>query len=262
MKKYILLLLCFNVIIFGLCYEENYYLKIDCNSQNEIKQLIEILKDHSWFKKEKLKTHNTTIQLGPYNLQEAKDIQSILCVELDIPAYIESKENEITEEFQQQEEFCIVETSYTKYVSEDLLNYYQDENVRKIISYALELYTSPYKWGGTDIQKGIDCSYFVKYIFSRIGINLPRTSKEQFKIGKEVSKEEIKCGDLVFFKKVRYAKVKGKIKKYEYINHVGIYLKDGEFIHAARGCKRVTISSLSEPYYKKHFAGARRIVVE
>ncbi|MCX7910187.1 MAG: C40 family peptidase [Endomicrobia bacterium] len=257
MKKIFLTLFFSFLFVCSFCYD-NYYIRIDCE---DVESLYEVLKSQSWFEEKKVYVFDSRIQLGPYNLQEAKEIHNILYLELNIPSYIESGiPDEMIEDIEQNGFHYIVESSYTKYVSKDILEYYDDENIRKIINYALELYTLPYKWGGTDIEKGIDCSYFVKYIFSRIGIELPRTSKEQFKVGIEISKDELRCGDLVFFKKTKYKKVKGKIKKYEYINHVGIYLKDNEFIHAARGCKRVTISSLCEPYYSKHFAGARRVI--
>lgn len=259
MKKYLLVV---SLALFSksslYCYEKNvYYVEIKCE-YNEVEELIEIIENQEWFERDKLKFDGCSIYLGGYDLSKAKEIQEILCSELNLPSYI-SRNNELEIDLDE-EEFYILESTHTKYVSKDTLEYYDDENIRKIINYALELYTLPYKWGGTDIEKGIDCSYFVKYIYSRIGIKLPRTSREQFKVGKEVSKDELRCGDLVFFKKITYRKVKGRREKYEYINHVGIYLKDGEFIHAARGSKRVTISSLSEPYYKKHFAGAKRVV--
>lgn len=260
MKRYLLItvLVLLFIIKISHSYENSYYyVEISCKP-DEIKDLVEVIKHQEWFAEDKLKLNSYGIYLGPYDLSEAKQIQDNLCYNLDIPAYIVINIENGTS--LNQEDFFTIESTFTKYVSKDTLKYYDDENVKKIINYALELYTLPYKWGGTDIEKGIDCSYFVKYIYSRIGINLPRTSREQFKIGKEVSKDELKCGDLVFFKKITYRKIKGKVKRYEYINHVGIYLKDNEFIHAARGSKRVTISSLSEPYYKNHFAGARRIV--
>lgn len=258
MKNFLFVIFLNFFINFLFCYEKNiYYIEINFE-HNEVEKLIEMIEQQEWFERDKLKFNDYAIYLGPYDLIKIKQIQDILCSALNIPSCIITG-NEVEIDLDE-EEFYILESTYTKYVSKEILEYYDDENIKKIINYALELYTLPYKWGGTDIEKGIDCSYFVKYIYSKIGINLPRTSREQFKVGKEVSKDELMCGDLVFFKKITYRKVKGKTKKYEYINHVGIYLKDNEFIHAARGSKRVTISSLSEPYYKNHFAGARRIV--
>lgn len=135
------------------------------------------------------------------------------------------------------------------------------KKIKKIISYAAELYaTTPYKLGGENVKKGIDCSFFVKYIYSKLGVELPRTAREQIKVGQPISINELKVGDLVFFKKTYYRKSKKKTWKYERINHVGIYLRDGEFIHAARSSKKVTISLLTENYYKTHYAGARRIL--
>jgi cell wall-associated NlpC family hydrolase len=137
---------------------------------------------------------------------------------------------------------------------------YTDPKVRRIISYAMELFATRYKWGGENIRKGIDCSFFVQYIFSRLGVALPRTSREQFKVGRAVAREDLRCGDLVFFKTLPTRAARGRAASAGRINHVAIYLKDGEFIHAARGCNRVTITSLNEQYYDRHFAGGRRVL--
>ena len=102
-----------------------------------------------------------------------------------------------------------------------------------------------YKYGGTT-TRGLDCSAFVQKVFKKHGKNLPRTSRQQIKIGKTISKKKLKSGDLVFF---------GNKK----INHVGIFLGNGRFIHASSGAKKVTISKLNKKYYKQHYMGARRI---
>jgi hypothetical protein len=225
------------------------------------------------FENKKVYVQDKTVYLGPYTNEEVKKVQEEIISNLNLPATIVSLENDFfcKESFlldsfsysndDEQEDFVIEITSTTKFVDSNTIDLYRDDNIKKIISYAVELYgTTPYKFGGESIKKGLDCSYFVKYIYSRLGVNLPRTSREQIKVGKPVSETELKCGDLVFFKKVYYKKYKNKIRRYERINHVGIYLKDGEFIHAARSNKKVTINSLNDNYYKTHYAGARRII--
>jgi len=210
----------------------------------------------------------TKILIGPYPLNLISEIKNSITEKLNIPAniYVETlsgwernSENLVfSKDSSSIEDIELPESG--KELTDETINYYNDEKIRKIISYAMELYATPYRWGGVKIEDGIDCSYFTKYVFSKLGINLPRTAREQYKIGKPVDKKELKCGDLVFFKKVYYRKSKRKVRKYEYINHVGIYLINGEFIHATRKEKKVTISSLENNYYKKHYAGARRII--
>lgn len=103
-----------------------------------------------------------------------------------------------------------------------------------------------YKLGGLSKQ-GIDCSGFVYVAYkSRLGINLPRTTKLQSKLGKKVSKKYLKTGDLVFFKT-------GKITK-----HVGIYLEENMFLHASAS-KGVMISRLDNVYWKSNYWKSIRI---
>lgn len=106
-----------------------------------------------------------------------------------------------------------------------------------------------YMWGGVSAN-GLDCSGLT-YICARInGVNLPRDSKDQFKVGKKVEKSEIQPGDLVFFSTNEDLKD---------ISHVGIYMGNNEFIHAAKGKGHVLISSIEDSYYQKRLAGARRL---
>jgi cell wall-associated NlpC family hydrolase len=153
-------------------------------------------------------------------------------------------------------------------VNPEMSKAYNDPHAQKIISLALDLFGHPYKYGGTSIGKGIDCSFFAQTIFKGLGIPLPRTSGEQFKTGQAADPSSLKVGDLVFFKKTYYSttkrKKKGKVRVRRVgvtrINHVGIYIGNGEFIHATLNTNRVTISRLDEPYFVKRFAGARRVL--
>jgi len=108
-----------------------------------------------------------------------------------------------------------------------------------------------YKRGGND-TKGFDCSGFVKQIYSEVfGIDLPHQSLEQNKSSllSRVSPDELKTGDLVFFSAGRNNKG---------INHVGIYMADGRFIHSAR-TKGVMVSNLEDPYWKARLVSSRRL---
>jgi len=108
---------------------------------------------------------------------------------------------------------------------------------------------------GTDYQYGAngpyhyDCSSFTKYVFSRQGINIPRISRDQARIGQFIRAENLQKGDLIFFDSKRSSK----------ISHVGIYLERGYFIHASSSKDQVTISNLYANYYKQHFKWGRRV---
>ena len=105
-----------------------------------------------------------------------------------------------------------------------------------------------YKRGGRKPSTGFDCSGFVRYVFQLgVGVELPNTSAMQYNSGQEVARNDLRSGDLVFFR------TRGKR-----ISHVGIYLEDGRFIHAPSSGKRVSVSSLSEPYWSHRYAGGRR----
>jgi hypothetical protein len=108
----------------------------------------------------------------------------------------------------------------------------------------------PYHFGGRT-RKGIDCSGLIQTTYKKWGILLPRTSVEQYKRGVQIPKQKMKAGDLVFFKNT-YKRG---------ISHVGIYMGQNQFVHASSGRGQVTVSSLNDPYYLNHWAGARRIAL-
>jgi len=108
-------------------------------------------------------------------------------------------------------------------------------------------YKTPYRYGG-ESKRGVDCSFLVKSIYrSEFDIRLPRTTKEQVKIGYWVDKKELKAGDLVFFK-TSYSS-----------RHVGIYLHDDKFINASTKYG-VVLSSLNNSYWRSHYWKAKRIL--
>ncbi|MCL5104952.1 MAG: C40 family peptidase [Armatimonadetes bacterium] len=104
----------------------------------------------------------------------------------------------------------------------------------------------PYRWGGTT-PAAFDCSGFTRYIYSKLGIQLPRTAREQFRAGQPVKAGKWKPGDLIFFDMMK-----------GYISHVGMYLGGGMFIHASTPKKGVRIDKLSKSSYKRCYVGARR----
>lgn len=103
-----------------------------------------------------------------------------------------------------------------------------------------------YQLGGLS-KKGVDCSGFVQLTYkTRLGVYLPRTVRQQSKLGKKVAKHELKAGDLVFFKT-------GPTSK-----HVGIYLEENKFLHASES-KGVTISHLGNVYWKAKYWKSVRV---
>jgi cell wall-associated NlpC family hydrolase len=105
---------------------------------------------------------------------------------------------------------------------------------------------APYKLGGSTL-KGIDCSAFVKKIYEIFNIQLPRTTREQFKVGKKVEKDQLEEGDLVFFKR------RGNRA------HVGIYVGDNQFVHASSYSREVKMDHLDAPYYSQRFLRGVRV---
>ena len=118
-----------------------------------------------------------------------------------------------------------------------------------LIRSAMGLLGVAYRWGGTSVRTGFDCSGFMQHIFrNSMGINLPRTSAMQSKMGTMVSRSELQPGDMVFFRTVR-----GRI------SHVGLFIGNNRFIHAPRTGKRIEITSLSNKYWDRKYAFARRV---
>ncbi len=120
----------------------------------------------------------------------------------------------------------------------------------RLILFAKKMLDLPYKFGGNGIF-GLDCSSFVQKVYGFIDQPLPRSAREQYKVGEDVDKNDLKTGDLIFFR--TYA---------SFPSHVGIYIGNNMFIHASSRGKKVEISSLDTPYYLKRFIGAKRLLSE
>ena len=108
-----------------------------------------------------------------------------------------------------------------------------------------------YVWGGTR-PNAFDCSGYMQYLYRKEGVELPRTAYEQSKVGKEVSRFELKKGDLLFFLTDKSRGIP--------VTHVGMYLGNDKFIHAASKKKGIIISSFSKSRYSRLFVTARRII--
>jgi cell wall-associated NlpC family hydrolase len=105
----------------------------------------------------------------------------------------------------------------------------------------------PYRWGGENVVDGMDCSGFVRAVYNLCGLSIPRTSGDQYKAGGPVTKGNLQDGDLVFF---------GSSEAN--INHVGIYVGNGRFVHAPKRGEDIRLTSVDESYFEKRFIGARR----
>ena len=108
----------------------------------------------------------------------------------------------------------------------------------------------PYRWGGTT-RAGMDCSAFARAIFRKTyGIELPRTTKQIYRVGRPVSRrQDLKPGDLVFFRNTSSGPG---------VSHVGIYLSKGHFAHVGVSTG-ATITPLDHPYFHRRYVGARRV---
>jgi peptidoglycan DL-endopeptidase CwlO len=111
-----------------------------------------------------------------------------------------------------------------------------------VVGIAMRYLGTPYVWGGAS-PAGFDCSGFVMYVFSQIGVSLPHSSYAQYGSGSAVSRGDLQPGDLVFF---------------DGLGHVGIYVGGGSFIHSPHTGDVVKISSISG-WYASTFVGARRL---
>ena len=118
---------------------------------------------------------------------------------------------------------------------------------RRIVQTAMDYIGVPYVFGGTS-PGGFDCSGYVRYVFANAGIYLPRMADEQYEVGRPISTRELRAGDLVFFSTYEPGP-----------SHVGIYLSDGNFIHASSSLG-VSIASIYGYYWSDCYIGARRVM--
>lgn len=120
----------------------------------------------------------------------------------------------------------------------------------QIVAYAKQYLGTPYVWGGNG-PNSFDCSGFTKYVYDHFGYNINRTASAQLSNGVSVSRSELQPGDLVFF-------YNGKVSTP--VSHVGIYIGNGEFIHASTNTYSVVINSLDAKNYAAKYVYARRII--
>lgn len=115
---------------------------------------------------------------------------------------------------------------------------------------ALMLLGVPYRYGGQDPARGLDCSGLVRHVAqSVLGLDLPRTSEAIARVGETIARDALQVGDLVFFN------TRGRR-----FSHVGIYVGNGQFVHAPAQRGKVRVEAVSAGYWERRFNGARRLL--
>ena len=120
-------------------------------------------------------------------------------------------------------------------------------NVKEVLTYANTFTGVPYKFGGTT-PAGFDCSGYIRYVFQKIGFDMPRQADEQYTVGKKVEKNNLQPGDLVFFETYEPG-----------ISHSGIYIGDGQFI-SATSSSGVAVADIDDSYWGPRYVGAKRVL--
>lgn len=120
--------------------------------------------------------------------------------------------------------------------------YFISSERHRIMNAAHASIGTPYIYGGNNPRRGLDCSSLMQFIHKQaLGVSIPRTAAQQRKRSKTINYSNLQPGDMLFFKIDRRN------------NHVGIYIGEGEFIHASSSNKRAAIASMNLPYWKKRF---------
>ena len=118
-----------------------------------------------------------------------------------------------------------------------------------VVQLALSMVGVPYRYGGADPTAGFDCSGLVYYTFTSNGHVVPRTSRAQFDAALKIPLAQAAEGDLLFF------------QDQEQLSHVGIYLGDGQFVHAPSSGGSVRVANLDAPYYQRHLVAVGRLLL-
>lgn len=228
---------------------------------SEVRENVDQNLDYIWHKvKEGETLYNLSLRYGVpvEEIKKANNLEENIIIVgqvLKVPVYKKDSfklENPIKkfEEISKEKNSLSVKFS-DLFLTKSILDKDEEKALKdKFIEIAEQFKSFGYKMGGSG-NGYLDCSMFVKLVFEDFGINLPRTSREQFEIGIEVSRDELIPGDLVFF---------SRNGRKEGINHVGIYIGNNKFIHFSSSRKGLAIDSLESDYFKKRFIGAKRVL--
>ena len=144
---------------------------------------------------------------------------------------------------------CVPDSVHSKSLTSHSLQ--TSEALRGIVrERASALQGIPYVYGGTT-TRGFDCSGFTQYVMRKAGLQIHRTVLEQLQDGIIIARDQLRCGDLVFFENTTGAG--------HFASHIGIYLGDGKLIHA--GSKGITIVDLDSSYFTTHYMCSRRVIL-
>lgn len=126
----------------------------------------------------------------------------------------------------------------------------REGRVRGLLNKALALLGTPYRWGGSTPESGFDCSGLVGYVYrTELGVELPRISRDMAQVGELIrDRTDLQEGDLVFFS-----------RRGRNVDHVGLYIGEGRFVHSPRTGKNVEIATLETGYWAQKFMKARRV---
>ena len=117
-----------------------------------------------------------------------------------------------------------------------------------VVATAMTFRGTPYRNGGSD-PSGFDCSGFVQWVFARHGVRLPREVRDQYAVGGEIDREDVRPGDLVFFETISNG-----------ASHVGIAIGNDQFVHAPSSRGVVRVESYAGSYWSPRWVGARRVM--
>jgi cell wall-associated NlpC family hydrolase len=134
--------------------------------------------------------------------------------------------------------------------SDQHLPYWRKKHYQKVLKVAMKQLGKHYVWGAVG-PRTFDCSGFTSYVYRKLGIAIPRTSRNQANFGRLVHRNQLQPGDLVFFDTSR--------QRRGYVNHVGIYIGGNKFIHASSAKHKVIITSLNKAFYHQRFKWGRRV---
>ncbi len=148
--------------------------------------------------------------------------------------------------------YKISKDDITGYMSADYVSLLNGDTSigQQVVELAMEYLGYKYTSAGASPKTGFDCSGLAMYLYAQFGYDIPHSSKTLAKTGLSITKDELQPGDLVFFRSASSSAV----------SHVGIYIGNGDIIHARYSVKKVCINNLSESYYSKYYLHSMRIV--
>lgn len=266
----VLITVLFLQLLLGFLYTK--YIRIDSNEKREINKKNFILKEVKEESFVRLKSLPTPIEYTDYQAKSTIEVTKVVALpsksNIEEKVKIVKKIITLPKDKKIEKKIKLVKKTDNKKVKiakvipskkpKPIVKVYKkiDNKIKlstKIERYAKKMLGKKYVWGATG-PKSYDCSGFTQRVFRKVaGIKLPRVSYLQAKVGKKISFNNLKQGDMVFFDTEK--KPKGRV------NHVGIYLKNGNFIHASSGGKRVMITNFRKKrFYKNRFLWGRRVI--